>query len=51
MSVKYKTKFQDHWLNDNNYKQWVQKFPNNLYSVKCEVCLKVISVAGLGKIC
>ena len=33
---------------DINYKQWVQKCPNNLYSVKCKVCLKIISVAALG---
>ena len=40
MSIKYKTKFQDHWLNEDNYKQWVKKCP--------KVCLKVKSVAGLG---
>ena len=48
MSVKYKTKFQGHWFNENNYEQWEQKCLNDLYSVKCKVCLKVKSVAGLG---
>lgn len=47
MSVKYKAKFQDIWVNDDRYSQWVQKC-DDLYSARCKVCSKIISVAGLG---
>ena len=47
MSVKYKVKFQDIWINDDKYSQWVQKC-DDLYSARCKVCSKIISVAGLG---
>ena len=48
MSVKYKAKFQDIWLQNAKYSLWLQKCADDLSSAKCKVCSKIISVGGLG---
>ena len=42
---KYKTSFQDIWLEDDKYKLWLS-WASDSYSTKCKGCSKVFSVAG-----
>ena len=44
---KYKSHFQDIWLKDEQFKQWVQIHPN-LVMTKCKICKKDISVGSVG---
>ena len=44
---KYKTSFQDIWLEDDKYKLWLSRASDS-YSAKCTVFSKVFSVADQG---
>ena len=44
---KYKTSFQDIWLENDKYKLWLS-WASDSYSVKCKVWSKVFSVASQG---
>ena len=49
MGPKYKSKFQDKWLADQEYCQWVVKVDNDVHSARCKVCHSTFSIGGLGK--
>ena len=44
---KYKCKFQDIWLENEEYKSWLGKHPDDISLAKCKVCANDISVGGL----
>ena len=46
--VKYKCLFQDIWLEDENYKQWLQKVQSNLSIARCKICVKDINIGTHG---
>ena len=41
---KYKSNFQDLWLQNETFKTWLQKKPGDPYKARCKVCAKGISV-------
>ena len=43
---KYKSNFQNLWLQNETFKTWLQKKPGDPYKAWCKVCAKDIS-AGL----
>ena len=43
---KYKTHFQDIWLENPSFKGWVLKHPTDNYMTCCNVCSKDISTAA-----
>ena len=45
---KYKTHFQDIWLENPSFKWWVLKHPKDNYMAHCNVCVKDISIAAHG---
>lgn len=47
--VKYKSKFQDNWLEDEEYKVWLQKDSKDETQAYCKLCMKSFSIASLGK--
>ena len=48
LKVKYKTNFQDIWLENEEYKPWLQKMENNPCMVRYKVCIKYINIAVHG---
>ena len=46
--IKEKTYFQDDWLMDNNFKNWIFKKENDAFSASCKICNKTISIADQG---
>ena len=46
--VKYKTNFQDIWLENEDFKLWLKKVENNPHMARCKVCAKDISIATHG---
>ena len=46
-SIKSKAIFQEQWLTDKSYKNWVSKGKNNNYA-KCVLCLKEIDLSTMG---
>ena len=46
--IKYKTSFQDDWLMDNNFKSWISKIENDVFSATCKICSKTTSIVGQG---
>ena len=47
-NVKCKTNFQGIWLENEEYKPWLQKAENNPHMTRCKVCVKDISIAAYG---
>ena len=45
---KYKSKFQDEWLVNSKYKDWIRKVEKDVHSAYCSYCIKEISIAGQG---
>ena len=45
---KYKCKFQDIWLENEEYKSCLGKHPDDISLAKGKLCAKDISVGGLG---
>ena len=41
---KYKSNFQDLWLQNETFKTWLQKKRGDPYKARCKVCAKDISV-------
>ena len=41
---KYKSNFQDRWLQNETFKTWLQRKPGDSYKVRCKVCAKDISI-------
>ena len=41
---KFKTHFQDIWLENPSFKRWVLKHPTGNYMARCKVCSKDISI-------
>ena len=41
---KYKSNFQDLWLQNETFKTWLQRKPGDSYKVRCKVCAKDISI-------
>ena len=41
---KYKSNFQDCWLQNETFKTWLQRKPGDSYKVRCKVCAKDISI-------
>ena len=41
---KYKSNFQDLWLQNETFKTWLQEKPGDSCKVRCKVCAKDISV-------
>ena len=45
---KYKSKFLDEWLVNEQFKSWIKKDPNDDHSAYCKYCCKSSSVSGRG---
>ena len=45
---KYKSKFLDEWLVNEQFKSWIKKDPNDDHSAYCKYCCKSFSVSGRG---
>ena len=45
---KYKSKFQDEWLVNSKYKDWIRKVEKDVHSAYCSYYIKEISMAGQG---
>ena len=46
---KYKSRFQDSWLENPNYASWLCKVENDPFSARCRWCKKSVSVDGQGE--
>ena len=42
---KYKSKFQDEWLMNGKYTDWIGKVGKDVHSAYCSYCIKEISIA------
>ena len=47
MSKKYKSSFQDSWLQEKGFSLWLAKV-NDVHSARCKLCAKTFSVASMG---
>ena len=45
---KYESKFQDEWLLNSRYKDWIRKVEKDVHSAYCSDCMTEISIAGQG---
>ena len=45
-----KCTFQDRWLADERYKDWILKDAADKYFAKCAVCVKRLSLASMGEL-
>ena len=45
---KYKSKFQDEWLVNSKYKDWIRKAEKDVHLAYCSYYMKEISIAGQG---
>ena len=45
---KYKSKFLDEWLVNEQFKSWIKKDLNDDHSAYCKYCCKSFSVSGRG---
>ena len=46
--VKYKAKFLDEWLENSDFKDWIQRHQKDPTCAFCKYCHKTFSVAGQG---
>ena len=44
-----KCTFQDRWLADERYKDWILKDAVNKYFAKCAICVKGLNLTSIGK--
>ena len=44
-----KCSFQDRWLRDINYKDWVRKVVDNKHMARCAFCEKKINIISMGE--
>ena len=42
-----KCKFQNSWLNKEQYKGWLLKEPSDIHSARCSACLKSFKVENM----
>ena len=45
---KYKSKFQDEWLMNSKYKDWIKKVEKDAHSADLSYCMKEITIARQG---
>ena len=45
---KRKCSFNDDWMRDDRFKQWLQKGPD-IHSAKCSLCYTTFDIANMGK--
>ena len=42
------SQFQEDWLTDDRFKEWVKRAPNNSHKAYCMICAKSINVMSSG---
>ena len=41
--------FQDSWLRDPAFKDWIERDGNNVRNARCKICKKTIDIASMGR--
>lgn len=42
------TKFQINWLDNPEFKDWIQQLPNDIKKAKCSICQSTFSLSNMG---